>query len=380
MASTAVAAAAWQTASFSDVVAQMQQTVNSHKNLREQSLKGRRTLAETTKQFKRSVKIAESAATSLAGNLCDASAATASCTAMEALSKECRVTVKSYQEEIDNLTRRCKNAESGYAAVCVVLQELPDPVVVFQQYQKVIDDQKQHMDQLLETVNKVNQELEEAETKKNEYRNQAAASSSTGSGDSIHSNSDHGGNLMSNDEREELIALRKEVAEYEVEFRSLKNQDITIRKLEDKIIELQTVGAESIEQSILQARQELALKEGRRAAEALEREAALEAKVQTLQLQIRSERAGREATQNDMLQSDEGQSRREAAWEAQRQILVDDNERVREALQTALREREQLQMKLAVLESPKLPNSPPSGTGVQDLLLERNAYEAEVRS
>ena len=35
-------------------------------------------------------------------------------------------------------------------------------------------------------------------------------------------------------EREELIQLRKEVAEYEVEFRSLKNQDITIRKLEAK--------------------------------------------------------------------------------------------------------------------------------------------------
>eukprot|EP00957_Ditylum_brightwellii_P027193 2055431-Ditylum_brightwellii.AAC.1 len=40
-------------------------------------------------------------------------------------------------------------------------------------------------------------------------------------------------------EREELIQLRSEVAEYEVEFRGLKNQDITIRKLEAKIVELQ---------------------------------------------------------------------------------------------------------------------------------------------
>ena len=37
-------------------------------------------------------------------------------------------------------------------------------------------------------------------------------------------------------EREELIRLRREVAEYEVEFRGLKNQDITIRKLESELI------------------------------------------------------------------------------------------------------------------------------------------------
>ena len=41
---------------------------------------------------------------------------------------------------------------------------------------------------------------------------------------------------MSLAERGGLIQLRSEVAEYEVEFRGLKNQDITIRKLESEYL------------------------------------------------------------------------------------------------------------------------------------------------
>ena len=43
---------------------------------------------------------------------------------------------------------------------------------------------------------------------------------------------------MSKEEKEELIELRREVAEYEVEFKTLKNQDITIKKLNVKIEDL----------------------------------------------------------------------------------------------------------------------------------------------
>jgi hypothetical protein len=45
-----------------------------------------------------------------------------------------------------------------------------------------------------------------------------------------------GGGELSLAEREELIRLRGEVAEFEVEFRGLKNQDITIRKLEGEVV------------------------------------------------------------------------------------------------------------------------------------------------
>lgn len=43
---------------------------------------------------------------------------------------------------------------------------------------------------------------------------------------------------LSKVEREELISLRSEVTEYELEFKTLKNQDITIKKLNTKIEDL----------------------------------------------------------------------------------------------------------------------------------------------
>jgi homeobox protein cut-like len=182
-------------------------------------------------------------------------------------------------------------------------------------------------------------------------------------------------------EKEELMQLRREVAEYEVEFRSLKNQDITIRKLETRIVELQTGGEEELNLKIENAREELAETEGRRTAEALEREAAMERRVQTLELQLKAELAGRAATQAHLLEASEGVGEREAAWEAQRRLLVDDAERVRLSLHEATRERDELRLKVAAIEGGKgQTQSAPASGGIQmaDLLSEREAYEAEV--
>lgn len=184
---------------------------------------------------------------------------------------------------------------------------------------------------------------------------------------------------MSKAEQEELLQLRKEVAEYEVEFRSLKNQDITIRRLEARIQEIQYGGQEEFESKLEQARQELAQTEGRRTAEALEREAAMERKVQSLELQLKAEMAGRAATQAHLLETSEGAGEREAAWEAQRSILVDDAERLRVNLHQASRERDELRLKVAAMEGKTTSLSPPSGgVAFADLVSERKAYEAEV--
>jgi homeobox protein cut-like len=184
---------------------------------------------------------------------------------------------------------------------------------------------------------------------------------------------------MSKMEHEELLQLRQEVAEYEVEFRSLKNQDITIRKLEARIQELQQGGKEEFESRLEQAMHELADTEGRRTAEALEREAAMERKVQSLELQLKAEMAGRVATQAHLLEASEGAGEREAAWEAQRRILVDDSERLRVNLHQASRERDDLRLKVAALEGNNPVQAPSSGViAMADLLSERTAYEAEV--
>ncbi len=185
----------------------------------------------------------------------------------------------------------------------------------------------------------------------------------------------------SKEEKEELIELRREVAEYEVEFRSLKNQDITIRKLEKKIEELQLGGEAEFEARLEAAKQELIETEGRRTTEALEREAAMERKVETLQLQLKAEAAGRAATNTHMLEATEGVGEREAAWDAQRRILVDDADRMRVMLHEATRERDDLRLKVAALDGAgKQPASAPSSGGINmnDLLNERKAYEAEV--
>jgi homeobox protein cut-like len=367
---------------------------------KEQSLQTRKVLAETTKQFKKSVKIAEQAVIQLNN---DASNSTTDIviTSMDALSNECRSTIKLYQEEIDSLTRRCKNVEQEYQSIYTQLRDVPDPTLIFNHCNEIISSQYQQMTQLLSTIESLNQELQKSEKLNTEYKEKNHQLEESIRNNNNNSNSNSKTNL-SNEERDELINLRKEVTEYEIEFRSLKNQDITIRKLEEKIIELQNANEENVRVAIENAKEEIVQTEGKRITELLERETILQAKVQTLELQLRSERAGREISQNNLLRVDDRVTNQEAVWEVQRNILIDDNERVRELLQSMTRERDDLLQEVNMYKLSSSSRSPPitssdittgitgrvtsftaagaSGNVVsyQDLQLERNAYEAEV--
>ena len=353
----------WTTFDWSSKSKQWEFQANQNREAREASLGARKQLAETTKQFKRCVKSVEQAGTALASSNSSENAS-ATVSAIESLAKQCRLTVKAYQEEIDNLTRRCKASESAFGTLHQSLIEVPDPAAVLATSLEHAYTQKQQIGQLLRTVDDVNKEM--ANVEKN-ARSKVEKISSSGLG---------------KEEKEELIRLRREVAEYEVEFRSLKNQDITIRKLEARIVELQEAGEEELKEQLEKAKQELAETEGRRATEALEREAAMERRVQTLELQLKAELAGKAATQAHLLEANEGAGEREAAWEAQRKILVDDAERLRESLHQATRERDELRLKVAATEgggtgrSASAPQS--GGIAMADLLQERSAYEAEL--
>jgi homeobox protein cut-like len=339
---------------------QWEYTSSQNKEAREQSQVARKALAETTKQFKRSVKNVEQAGTAL-GTSNSPENASAAVGAIDSLAKQCRLTVKSYQEEIDNLTRRCKASESAFGNLHQSLNEVPDPAAVLSASMDLVFQQQQQIAQLLRTVDDVNKEM----------ANMSVTTSRKAESTS--------GGLMGKEEKEELMRLRREVAEYEVEFRSLKNQDITIRKLEARIVELQEAGEEELKEQLEKAKHELAETEGRRATEALEREAAMERRVQTLELQLKAELAGKAATQTHMLEANEGADEREAAWEAQRRILVDDGERLRETLHQATRERDELRLRVAALEGGNPRSATASGgIGMADLLQERNAYEAEL--
>ncbi|RHY07596.1 hypothetical protein DYB25_008168 [Aphanomyces astaci] len=98
--------------------------------------------------------------------------------------------LKAYQEEIDTLTKRAKYSDNSFFALYKALYEAPDPV-------PALDAAL-----LLEST--------------------SPAPSSTASSDKTQSI--------------DLVAkLRRELASYESEFASLKNQDITIRNLEAKL-------------------------------------------------------------------------------------------------------------------------------------------------
>lgn len=131
------------------------------------------------------------------------------------------------------------------------------------------------------------------------------------------------------------------------------------------------------------AQEELAESEGRRAAEALEREAQTARRLESVELQLRAERAGREASATRLLEAEDGLGEREAAWEAQRQILVGDAERLREELAEVGRERDALRLKHDALiksaedgEGAEAPSS--AGLKLAEYMSERKAYEAEV--
>ena len=164
------------------------------------------------------------------------------------------------------------------------LHDVQDPSGLLVDATEQLNSQQQQILQLTQKVEEVSKENLSLDARlKQSIKDQKAAEPSEAM------------SSTSKEEKEELIELRREVAEYEVEFRSLKNQDITIRKLEKKIEELQLGGEAEFEAKLESAKQELIETEGRRTTEALEREAAMERKVETLQLQLTVDRALRNA-------------------------------------------------------------------------------------
>eukprot|EP00546_Thalassionema_frauenfeldii_P001088 CAMPEP_0178936370 /NCGR_PEP_ID=MMETSP0786-20121207/25141_1 /TAXON_ID=186022 /ORGANISM="Thalassionema frauenfeldii, Strain CCMP 1798" /LENGTH=757 /DNA_ID=CAMNT_0020614777 /DNA_START=1 /DNA_END=2275 /DNA_ORIENTATION=- len=352
---------AWDNFEWTVRLEQLDTATATAREQKEQSLAARKQLGETTKVFKKAVKTMDQACVGLKQNSGESDISSAEKPAMDVLSKECRQTIKAYQEEIDNLTRRCKSSENAFASIHSALGNIADPTVLLKRASVQIHDQQNQISHLLNTVEEVNKEMSNMEANAAARNNISPPSA------------------LSREEKEELLQLRREVAEYEVEFRGLKNQDITIRKLETKIAELEEGAKESLSKELEKAQAELAETEGRRAADALEREAVMERRVETLELQLKAERAGREATQTHLLEADEGAGEREAAWEAQRRILVDDAERLRESLHETSRDRDELRLRVAALEGDEK-SAPPSsgGVAVAEVMLERKAYEAEV--
>lgn len=153
---------------------------------------------------------------------------------------------------------RCKTAEGSFVQLYHSLHECADPAMVLAEAVRLIEGRDGQVDQLLTSMETLNAELDEARESSERLRRDLSererelddakrgmmaataggemggAGGGGGGGGGGGSASSVPGGALSLAEREELIRLRSEVAEFEVEFRGLKNQDITIRKLESK--------------------------------------------------------------------------------------------------------------------------------------------------
>lgn len=359
-------------------------TANSLSQSRDASVSARKNLAESTKVFKRVVKNAESNPT----------AAT-----VQELAKEGRACIKSYQDEIDSLTRRCKTSETALSNVHQILGNIPDPAsmlsLAFEKLENIstrLSLSQTSVRSLVEEKEQLKKRLEEATTtvKPTSTHSKASIEPSTAAASAA---------ALTREEREELIQLRREVAEYEVEFRGLQNQDITIRKLEAKIEEMQESNEQSLQEQLTKVQEEITEKASARVADALDREATMERRLQALEMELRAERAGRVATQTKLFESDEGLGQREAAWEAQKAIFAGEADRLRESLGEVSRERDELRLKLEMLKGQRAASSssssytstalagkrsssvlspPPSEGMALDIASQIKAYEAEI--
>lgn len=215
------------------------------KENREASLVARKNLSEITKAFKKDVKSLETVA-SVATNNTKASEieeVTNLLAIVAQLAKSCRSTVKSYQEEIDNLTRRCKASDTFLLDLANPIQSLPDPGSIMKNASLHLDSKTGQVTNLLKGMEEMHQEMEllkqkkdsEIESLKTQHAEECLALENQ-----LKEQRQEAQHANNREEKEELIELRKEVAEYEVEFRSLKNQDITIKKLKNQIEEMTT--------------------------------------------------------------------------------------------------------------------------------------------
>ena len=221
----------WSNFNLTDRRPHLDNTAQSILDAKETSLKARKQLGELTKSLKRAVKSVEiSTSPTTDGSISN-------------LSNETKTTIKKYQEEIDALTRRCKIAESSFVQLYQPLYECVDPAVVLVDAIRLMEGRDGQVDNLLKALEELNSEIEVVRNEKSQLENVLGekeielkeAKENSNNNSSGGSSNDIPGGALSLAEREELIRLRSEVSEYEVEFRGLKNQDITIRKLESEL-------------------------------------------------------------------------------------------------------------------------------------------------
>lgn len=222
------ALSSWSRFDLTDRRPHLDASAQSLLDAKESSLVARRKLGDATKGLKRALKSAEDGGGEEGGGERAGSAA------VRTLAAECKSTIRMYQEEIDSITRRCKSAEGAFVQLYRGLHECPDPAGALRDAGRLIEGRDAQVENLLRGMEALNSELETSNDERARLSRELKEREREWNED--RGGMGGGGGELSLAEREELIRLRGEVAEFEVEFRGLKNQDITIRKLEGEVV------------------------------------------------------------------------------------------------------------------------------------------------
>uniref|UniRef100_K3WEU8 Protein CASP n=1 Tax=Globisporangium ultimum (strain ATCC 200006 / CBS 805.95 / DAOM BR144) TaxID=431595 RepID=K3WEU8_GLOUD len=222
---------------------------NTMKTEKDNSVRSRKKLAETTKTFR---KLPDSDKVHGIGGL-----------------------LRAYQEEIDNLTKRAKYSENAFFMLYKGLFAAPDPVPSLE----AIADMK----------------IQETE--------------------------------------DENRRLKRELKEYELEFASLKNQDITIRNLEDQVAKFEQDMDNMVHERVtLQCREldeQLALK----AAELVQQKVDFERQLETSRSELRDAFRRMDAMQSDLFAYKQQSGRAKNALDAELEMMVSQDTIVTQTLQ-----------------------------------------------
>jgi homeobox protein cut-like len=248
--------------------------------------------------------------------------------------------LKGYQDEIDKLHGRCKKSDRAFEEV----------VEAVEKYEK------------------------DKGTSGGAFGEEKSASSN---------NSSSSSSSISRDNKQLLdtiAGLQADVAEYEEELANVKDQSVTIRKLQEKIYQLENDSVSShdatVTKAVNAARAEAEDEADGKLRDAEERESALQAKVEMLTLELKTERAGVTAMSSRLIDESSHVDKQVAVHEAKAKVLYDEIGVLGERLHDVTRERDELRMQVVVSGRSDSDGGEGGGDQFNDATVQ--AYEQEV--
>eukprot|EP00741_Cyanophora_paradoxa_P009913 tig00000157_g9603.t1 len=238
--------------------------------------------------------------------------------------KELRPLLKSYQEEVDRLTVRAKSSENAFLSLYKLLYEAPDPVPTLA---AALEDSSKTAE--LEAQNR---------------------------------------------------RMRQELDEYKNEFSMLKNQEVTIRRLEEKCRALETQMEAKVQEQVEQ-RERAAKEEAARQAEAFaERERDLQRAVHQANESAAEASRARDAVQDQLFDLRTRLEEMSAAKQAEVDMMASEIERASSKLVSLERDRMDLRSQVDALKK-RLQNEgrgPSNAEGGRDWELEASQKESYI--